>query len=252
MTSEPTTSALPLTGERTLPGIPEENYWFRRHEAAYLALLPYCADAVVLEAGCGEGYGADLLTARARLVLGLDYDALTANHVARRYPAVHAIRGNLAGLPVRSCTVDVVANLQVIEHLWNQEGFLADCLRVLRPGGRLLITTPNRITFSPGRDTPRNPFHTRELAGDELAELLRDAGFRVELLSGLRHGERLREVDAAVGGSIIDAQVEVAIAGTPWPAELLTAVTSVTSADFVITEEDVDASLDLVAVAVRP
>ena len=34
---------LALTGERTVPGIPEENYWFRRHEAAYLALLPYCA-----------------------------------------------------------------------------------------------------------------------------------------------------------------------------------------------------------------
>jgi SAM-dependent methyltransferase len=252
VTSEPTTSALPLTGERTVPGIPEENYWFRRHEAAYLALLPYCADAVVLEAGCGEGYGADLLATTARLVLGLDYDTLTARHVARRYPTVHAIRGNLAGLPVRSSTVDVVANLQVIEHLWDQEGFLADCLRVLRPGGRLLLTTPNRITFSPGRDTPLNPFHTRELAGGELADLLLEAGFRVELLAGLRHGERLRELDAEVGGSIIDAQVEMAVAGTPWPEPLLTAVTSVTSEDFVIIEEDVDTSLDLVAVAVRP
>ena len=49
---------LPLTGERTVPGIAEENYWFRRHEAAYLHLIGHCADAVVLEAGCGEGYGA--------------------------------------------------------------------------------------------------------------------------------------------------------------------------------------------------
>jgi SAM-dependent methyltransferase len=250
--TEPAVAPLPLTGERTVPGIAEENYWFRRHEAAYAALLPYCADAVVLEAGCGEGYGAALIASRARRVLGLDYDELTAAHVARAYPVVDVVRGNLAGLPVRSSTVDVVANLQVIEHLWDQEGFLTECLRVLRPGGRLLVTTPNRITFSPGRDTPLNPFHTRELAGAELAELVVQAGFRVELLAGLHHGPRLRELDAAFGGSIIDAQLAVALSGRPLPADLLAAITSVTSADFVITGQDVDASLDLVAVAVRP
>jgi SAM-dependent methyltransferase len=243
---------LPLTGERTVPGVPEENYWFRRHEAAYLELLPYCVGAVVLEAGCGEGYGAALIAGRARRVIGLDYDELTAAHVARAYPVVEIVRGNLAGLPVRSGAVDVVANLQVIEHLWDQEGFLAECLRVLRPGGRLLVTTPNRITFSPGRDTPLNPFHTRELAGAELAGMLRDAGFEVELLAGLHHGPRLKELDARFGGSIIDAQLEVALSGAELSGPLLAAITSVTSDDFVIIEDDIDVSLDLVAVAVRP
>ena len=250
---------LPLTGERTVPGIAEENYWFRRHEAAYLNLAHHCAGAVVLEAGCGEGYGADLLAGTARQVIGLDYDAFTAAHVAKAYPAVRTVRGNLAALPVRTGAVDVVANLQVIEHLWDQEGFLLECHRVLRPGGLLLVTTPNRITFSPGRDTPLNPFHTRELAGGELAGLLRDAGFTVEFLGGLAHGPRLRELDAALGGSIIDAQLEVAVSGEPWSAQLLDAVTSVTSADFEITSAgsggdsagsgNIDASLDLVAVA---
>lgn len=242
---------LPLTGERTVPGIPEENYWFRRHEAAYLALRPYCVDAVVLEAGCGEGYGADLLARDARLVLGLDYDALTAAHVARAYPSVLAVRGNLALLPVRSSTVDVVANLQVIEHLWDQAGFLLECHRVLRPGGRLLVTTPNRITFSPGRDTPLNPFHTRELAPDELAELLRDTGFDAECLGGLRHGPRLRELEARLGGSIIDQQVAVAVDGVPWPAELRAAVAGIEAADFDLGTGELESSLDLVAVAVR-
>ena len=235
---------LPLTGERTVPGIAEENYWFRRHEAAYRALMPYCAGAVVLEAGCGEGYGADLLAGVARLVCGLDYDALTATHVGQAYPRVRAVRGNLAALPLRSSGVDVVANLQVIEHLWDQEGFLRECRRVLRPGGRLLVTTPNRITFSPGRETPLNPFHTRELAPGELNELLRGAGFEVELLAGLRHGARLPS-------SIIDAQVEAVLNGAPWPAELLVEVSAVTVDDFVITGEDLDSSLDLVAVARR-
>jgi SAM-dependent methyltransferase len=245
-------SQLPLTGERTVPGIAEENYWFRRHEAAYLALRPYVVDAFVLEAGCGEGYGADLFAQDAVGVLGLDYDAVTLRHVAATYPRVGVARANLVMLPVRSSTVDVVANFQVIEHLWDQEGFLRECLRVLRPGSRLLITTPNRITFSPGRDTPLNPFHTRELSHAEMATLLRDSGFEVEFLAGLRHGPRLCELDAAAGGSLIDAQVAVAVSGEPWPDALRAAVASVTAADFAITTDDLESSLDIVAVAVRP
>jgi SAM-dependent methyltransferase len=251
METEPAVSQLPLTGERTVPGIVEENYWFRRHEAAYLALRPYCVDAFVLEAGCGEGYGADLLAHDAVGVLGLDYDALTLRHVAQAYPRVYPARGNLAALPVRTSSVDVVVNFQVIEHLWDQEGFLAECRRVLRPGSRLLITTPNRITFSPGRDTPLNPFHTRELAPAELATLLQDTGFEVEYLAGLRHGARLRALDAEFGGSLIDAQVAVAVSGDPWPDPLRDAVASVTAADFAITTDDLESSLDIVAVAVR-
>jgi SAM-dependent methyltransferase len=247
-----TADPLPLTGERTLPGIAEENYWFRRHEAAYLALAPYCQDAVVLEAGCGEGYGADLLAESARAVIGLDYDLLTTQHVARVYPRVHILRGNLVGLPLASSSVDVVANFQVIEHLWDQPGFLAECLRVLRPGGRLLITTPNRITFSPGLDKPLNPFHTRELSAAELTSLLVEAGFQVEMMAGLGHGPAIRELDSHFGGSVIEAQVQVVVGGGNWPEDLLTAVKSIATQDFEIVESDVDASLDLVGVAVKP
>ena len=235
-----------------MPGVAEENYWFRRHEVAYRELLGHCADAVVLEAGCGEGYGADLLATVARRVVALDYDELTVRHVARRYPAVHAVRGNLVALPLRSSTVDVVANLQVIEHLWDQAGFLAECARVLRPGGRLLVTTPNRLTFSPGRDTPLNPFHTRELSATELAELLNAAGLRVVRMAGVHHGPRLRELDGRHGGSLIQAQVDVAVAGGSWPPGLLADVAAVSTVDFTVREDELDASLDLLAVAVRP
>ncbi|WP_020422727.1 bifunctional 2-polyprenyl-6-hydroxyphenol methylase/3-demethylubiquinol 3-O-methyltransferase UbiG [Amycolatopsis sp. ATCC 39116] len=248
--------ALHLTGERTVPGIAEENYWFRRHEAAYHALLPWCAGAVVLEAGCGEGYGAGLIASTAKSVLALDYDQPTTEHVARRYPQVWTARGNLVQLPLRDGSVDVVANFQVIEHLWDQGAFLAECLRVLRPGGRLLVTTPNRITFTPDSDTPLNPFHTRELAADELDSLLREAGFAVELMHGLHHGPGVRELDARYGGSIIDAQLEVVMGHlpgqAPWPPELLADVAAIRAEDFEIHGERVDESLDLVAVAVRP
>ncbi|SFP29375.1 Methyltransferase domain-containing protein [Amycolatopsis arida] len=245
--------ALHLTGERTVPGVPEENYWFRRHEAAYLALLPYCAGATVLEAGCGEGYGAGLIARHAARVLALDYDPPTAEHVARCYPEVDVVRGNLAFLPVATGAVDVVANFQVIEHLWDQAGFLRECRRVLRPGGRLLVTTPNRLTFTPDSDTPLNPYHTRELAPVELAELLGAAGFTVERLAGLHHGPAVRALDERHGGSIIAAQLDVVLGQLPgqaeWPADLLTDVEAIRADGFVVSDADLDESLDLVAVA---
>jgi SAM-dependent methyltransferase len=243
---------LPLTGERTVPGIPEENYWFRRHEAVYVALRDRCAGALVLEAGCGEGYGAGLLAEVAAGVLALDLDPATAAHVAGRYPRTGVARANLVALPVRDGGCDAVVSLQVIEHLWEQERFLRECFRVLRPGGTLMLSTPNRLTFSPGRDTPLNPFHTRELSAAELAGLVRDAGFVDVEVHGLHHGPRIRELDARHGGSLVDAQVTVALRGGAWPAALKADVESVTVTDFVLQAAEVDASLDLVAFARRP
>lgn len=239
---------LTLTGERTLPGIWHESYWFRRHEVAYLALAPYVRDAAVLEAGCGEGYGADLLAREAARVLALDYDAPTVAHVRSRYPDVDVVRGDLQRLPIADARLDAVVSLQVIEHLWDQPGFLRECARVLRPDGALLVSTPNRLTFSPGRETPLNPFHTRELSPGELRELL-EAYFSVARLLGVHHGARLRawEREHAGPGGIVAGQ----LAGPPreWPAALREAVAGVTAADFELREDDVASSLDLVAVA---
>jgi hypothetical protein len=119
------------------------------------------------------------------------------------------------------------------------------------------VSTPNRITFSPGRDTPINPFHTRELSAAELTELLIDGGFADVSVLGLFHGHRLREMDARHGGSIIDAQIAHALADTPWPDELTADVAGVGTADFDMVDSgqashDIDASLDLIAIAVRP
>jgi SAM-dependent methyltransferase len=248
-----TGAVLMLTGERTIPGLDEENYWFRRHEVVYQRLAPRCAGADVLEAGCGEGYGAELIAAVADRVIALDYDETAVSHVRARYPRVRVIRGNLAQLPLAAGSVDAVVNFQVIEHLWDQDRFVRECARVLRPAGLLMVSTPNRITFSPGSDTPLNPFHTRELNAGELTRLLEDGGFAPVSLKGVFHGPRLAEMDARHGGSIVDAQVARAAADAPWPVELLADVAAVTTADFeLVDDRDVDASLDLVAIAVRP
>ncbi|MGA8251048.1 MAG: class I SAM-dependent methyltransferase [Mycobacterium sp.] len=250
---------LTLTGERTIPDLDIENYWFRRHEVVYQRLAPRCAGREVLEAGCGEGYGADLIAGVARRVVAVDYDEYAVAHVRSRYPRVEAMQANLADLPLPDASMDVVVNFQVIEHLWDQAQFVAECARVLRPSGLLMVSTPNRVTFSPGRDTPINPFHTRELNAVELTQLLLDAGFSRVSISGLFHGPRLREMDARHGGSIIDAQIARAVADAPWTPELRADVAAVATDDFDLVEagetgdcRDMADSLDLIAIAVRP
>jgi len=257
-------AVLTLTGERTIPDLDIENYWFRRHQVVYQRLAPRCAGREVLEAGCGEGYGADLIAGIARRVVAVDYDEAAVAHVRSRYARVQVMQANLAQLPLPNASVDVVVNFQVIEHLWDQAQFVSECARVLRPSGLLMVSTPNRITFSPGRDTPINPFHTRELNACELTQLLVDAGFSEVSISGLFHGPRLQEMDARHGGSIIDAQIALAVADAPWPSELIADVAAVTTDDFDLIEvdaghdhdisdiRDIDDSLDLIAVAVRP
>ena len=262
--TDTTGGGLPLTGERTVPGLAVENYWFRRHEVAYRHCADMCAGRDVFEAGCGEGYGADLLAGAARRVQALDYDAATVAHVRSRYPRVEVAEGNLAALPLPDASVDVVVNFQVIEHLWDQPQFITECLRVLRPEGRLLISTPNRITFTPGSDTPLNPFHTRELNAAELTELLEAGGFEIDGMYGVFHGPRLAEMDARHGGSIIEAQIARALADAPWPQDLLDDVAAVRCEDFEIVgadardindvaaaARDINDSLDLLAIAIR-
>ena len=118
-----------------------------------------------------------------------------------------------------------------------------------------MMSTPNRITFSPGRDTPVNPFHTRELNAAELTELLVDGGFREPSISGLFHGPRLRAMDARHGGSIIDAQIARAVADAPVAAR---AGGRRRRGDVRRLRpggrgrRDIDDSLDLIAIAVRP
>lgn len=252
----PIAEEVALTGERTAPGIPGENYWFRRHEVAYRELAPSCAGARVLEAGCGEGYGAELIASHAASVLALDYDEPTARHVAAAHPALSTSLADLGALPATSGSFDVVVTMQVIEHLTDQPRFLAECLRVLRRGGTLVVSTPNRLTFSPGRDTPLNPYHTRELSAPELDGLLREAGFEVQSMRGVHHGPVLRALDAKHGGSLIDAQLDALLGELPGhgvlPDELAADVAAVCAEDFLIHGDAVEESLDLIATAVRP
>jgi SAM-dependent methyltransferase len=242
-----------LTGERTVPGVWHENYWFRRHEVAYLTAVPYVRGATVLDAGCGEGYGAARLAMHAGRVVALDTDRGTVAYVRRRYGAVvNAVCGDLERMPFGDNTVEVVACMQVVEHLRDQPGLVAECARVLRPAGALVLSTPNRLTFSPGRDHPVNPFHTRELSAGELRELLAPY-FVVRHMLGVRHGPRLRRADRTAARRLGAGLVAAQLATPPerWPPALARMVAGVRAADFTVDSRDVDTSLDLLVVATR-
>lgn len=216
---------LPITGERTVPGIWHENYWFRRHQVAYEHVARRITGGDVLEAGCGEGYGAHLLVERGARVHAVDYDHDATTHVRRTYPAVSVVRANLIALPFAAASFDVVVSLQTIEHLWDQDAFVAECVRVLRPGGSLVISTPNTLTFPPG-----NPYHPHELEPDELRALVARHGDVAEF-DGVDHAAALTTWEAE-NGSIVDAQL--ASEPSAWPQHVRDRVASVSVDDFVL------------------
>lgn len=255
--SDPASRPAPLvlTGERTLPGIADERYWFARHEVAYLAvadLVREQAAQVVLDAGCGEGYGLPLLRAAgATRVVGVDLDAPTVAHARTTYAAVdqgiEVAEAELSTLPLADDEVDLTVSLQVIEHLWDVPAYLASLRRVTRPGGVLAIATPNRLTFTPDSDTPVNPFHVREFTADELVGVLTDAGLEVRAVLGVHHGPRLRDAERVLGQPLPALLGD--IPPDAWDDALRALVHTTTAADFEVHGDDVDASLDLLAVA---
>jgi 2-polyprenyl-3-methyl-5-hydroxy-6-metoxy-1,4-benzoquinol methylase len=240
---------LSVTGERTMPGLESENYWFRRHEAAYLHLVGEIDGGSLVEVGAGEGYGAAIFASTGASVLAIDYDELSIGHLAASYPSVSAVRGNLAALPVRTRSVDIVASLQVIEHVWDHPQFISECARVLRPGGSLIVTTPNRLTFSPGLDQPLNPFHTHEFTAWELSSLVAHNGLAVMAVRGVSNSERLASLDDKYHGFVA---AQLASPPESWSDELRADVASVRSSDFVIDNVADDTCLDLMLLARRP
>ena len=238
------TETLPLTGERTAPGIWHENYWFARHDAVYrwiTANLPVSRTGRVLDAGCGEGYGAELLRlAGAGSVTGLDYEDTTLHHVRRVYPQLKVVRGNLVQTPFAANAFQLVTSMQTIEHLWEQPRFVAECHRILEPHGTLILSTPNKLTFPSG-----NWYHTRELTAPEFVELV-EPFFTITHTLGLHHGQRLTAWESK-HGSCVDAQL--ATEHDTWDDELAGLVRSTRYEDFEIRPGELDGSLDLILVA---
>ncbi len=182
---------LALTGERTLPDVPEENYWFRRHLAVYEWIAARCHGLEVVDMACGEGYGSATLARRAARVTGVDANPEAHAHAEAKYtrPGVRFVR-DLVDRYAQPC--DAVVFLQTIEHVEQPEAVLRHFKEMLRPGGTAYVSTPNVLTLAPeGAEKSDNPWHLKEYRAEEFAELCRAVFGEVELL-GLFHARKLR------------------------------------------------------------
>jgi 2-polyprenyl-3-methyl-5-hydroxy-6-metoxy-1,4-benzoquinol methylase len=182
---------LALTGERTLPDVPEENYWYQRHLVVYEWIARRVAGLRVVDMACGEGYGSDVLArAGARSVVGVDANPEAHEHARLRY-----VRANLrfARDMVERFDepCDVLVFLQTIEHVQDPGALLARFRQLLAPGGVAYVSTPNVLTLAPpGAERSGNPWHVREYRPQEFAALCR-AHFPAVELYGLFHARKL-------------------------------------------------------------
>ena len=125
---------LALTGERTLPDVPEENYWFQRHVVVYRWIARRVAGRKVIDMACGEGYGADALATVAASVVGVDANPEAFEHARLRYrrPNLRFER-DLVERYAKPC--DAVVFLQTIEHVQDPGAILEHFKAMLEPGG---------------------------------------------------------------------------------------------------------------------
>lgn len=165
-------SDLPFTGERFVPGAKGEiwmEHWHRYHFAARWA-----AGRRVLDVACGEGYGSALLAQAAARVTGIDLSPEAIGHAQRAYAGMRNlefVRASCTRLPLADASIEVAVSFETLEHIEGQAQFLDELARVLKPGGVLLLSCPNKVEYSDKR-AHANEFHVRELYREELAELV--------------------------------------------------------------------------------
>jgi SAM-dependent methyltransferase len=139
----------------------------------------------LLEVGCGEGRGIEYLTPHISRYSAIDKIESAVLDLKKRYPTGNFISGNLPPLPYPDAAFDSVVSFQVIEHIQDDGKFLREIHRVLRPGGVVLVTTPNRpMSLS------RNPWHIREYTAAELTDLARTVFANVEM-KGIAGNEKV-------------------------------------------------------------
>lgn len=234
---------LSLTGERTLPDVPAENYWFRRHLAVYEWIAERCRGQHVVDLACGEGYGTDVLARRAATVVGVDANPEAHEHARLRYarPGVRFERDLIESFAERC---DALVFLQTIEHVQNAGSVLHNIRSQLRPGGVAYVSTPNVRTLAPeGAERSGNPWHVHEYRAEEYRALCEGVFERVELL-GLFHARKLavHETALRLGWDEAHARLRITDRFYGWFTPAISA------SDFALRPGGLDRALDFLAV----
>jgi SAM-dependent methyltransferase len=231
---------LRLTGERTLPDVPAENYWFRRHLAVYEWIAQRCAGLDVVDMACGEGYGVDVLARRARRVTGVDANPETYEHARLKYtrPGVRFVRDMIERF---SEPCDAVLCLQTIEHVQDPEAVLRHFKGMCDTA---YVSTPNLLTLAPpGADKSDNPWHIREYRAEEFRALCASVFEHIELF-GVFHARVLRVHELALQAGWDQVHSKLGITRRFYDRF----TPAITAADFALRPGPLERALDFVAV----
>ncbi|MGN6215917.1 MAG: class I SAM-dependent methyltransferase [Solirubrobacterales bacterium] len=234
---------LPLTGERTLPDVPEENYWFRRHLVVYEWIAARVEGLRALDMACGEGYGSDVLARSAAGVVGVDANPEAHEHARLRYRRPN-LRFERDLVETFSEPCDAVVFLQTIEHVQDPGAILEHFKSMLAPGGVAYVSTPNLLTLAPpGAEKSDNPWHVKEYRAEEFRALCEAHFARVELL-GLFHARKLRAHELAIklGWDSVHKRLGLS---KPFYDRFTPAISS---SDFSLRDRALDRALDFLAI----
>jgi SAM-dependent methyltransferase len=236
---------LQLTGERTLPDVPAENYWYRRHLAVYEWIGARVIGRRVIDMACGEGYGSEVLSRSAANVLGVDANPEAHEHARLRYERLNlSFERGMVQTHGGPGAYDAVVFLQTIEHVQDPVTVLEHFRSLLAPGGVAYVSTPNVLTLAPaGAQRSGNPWHIKEYRAAEFEDLCRAVFADVELL-GVFHARKLRvhELALACGWDAVHARLRIT---KPFYDRFTPAIAS---SDFALRPTGLDGALDFLAV----
>lgn len=164
--------------EERLGNDPTSELW-GEHRSRYRFAAQFARGRRVLDVACGSGFGLDMLRAAGGWPLGVDYDAHTLREIQRER-ASELVVADATRLPLASAALDTVVSFETIEHVPDAPALVRELRRVLKPGGRLILSTPNR-DFGPLSRHTANRFHIREFTAAELREMLSHCFEHVQL-----------------------------------------------------------------------
>lgn len=160
------------TGERLETTITSEVMLEHLHR--YALATEICKNKKVLDIACGEGYGSNLISKLAAEVTGIDIDETTINNASKKYfdKKIRFIKGSILDIPAENGYFDLITCFETLEHVFNHEKTIRELKRVLHPDGILLISTPDKLSYSE-KTGNRNIFHEKELYKTEFMSLLK-------------------------------------------------------------------------------
>lgn len=164
------------TEVRKLAALEDRHWWYRERRALLDRAVASLTPGTALDIGAAGGGNTRVLVARGWQALALEYSSEGAEVAAER--ALPVLRADATSLPVADETVDLVTALDVLEHLEDDHRAAAEIHRVLRPGGRVVVTVPVDPRLWSAHDVAVG--HVRRYRREELLDVLSGAGLRLD------------------------------------------------------------------------